>query len=97
MSVLDSNNNGYIDYTEFIAACMQSYSYLNENQLKNAFCYFDKDSSGSISSNELKECLQQADFTMSESVIQELIKEADFNNDGLVSYYKRIFHLLITL
>ena len=24
MSVLDSNNNGVIDYTEFIAACMYS-------------------------------------------------------------------------
>ena len=24
MSVIDSNNNGVIDYTEFIAACMYS-------------------------------------------------------------------------
>jgi len=53
MSVLDSNKNGYIDYTEFIAACLQSYNYLNENHLKTAFSYFDKDSSGTISLEEL--------------------------------------------
>ena len=54
MNVIDSNQNGYIDYTEFIAACLQSYNYLQENHLKNAFMYFDKDGSGSISKDELK-------------------------------------------
>ena len=28
MDVIDSNKNGYIDYTEFIASCLQSYNYL---------------------------------------------------------------------
>ena len=53
MSVMDSNQNGYIDYTEFIAACLQSYNYLKESHLKSAFSYFDKDGSGSISAEEL--------------------------------------------
>ena len=85
MAIIDTNNNGVVDYTEFIAACMQSYNYLNENHLKSAFSYFDKDSSGTISSDELKECLQYADFTMPESTILNLIKDADTNKDGLVS------------
>jgi calcium-dependent protein kinase len=54
MSIMDSNKNGYIDYTEFIAACLQSYNYLKENHLKTAFSYFDKDGSGSISLDELR-------------------------------------------
>ena len=57
MAVIDSNQNGYIDYTEFIAACLQSYNYLQESQLKTAFQYFDKDGSGTISKDELKQCL----------------------------------------
>jgi calcium-dependent protein kinase len=57
MRVMDSNNNGYIDYTEFIAACLQSYNYLKESHLKTAFGYFDKDGSGTISREELKQCL----------------------------------------
>lgn len=28
MSVMDSNRNGFIDYTEFIAGCLQSHNYL---------------------------------------------------------------------
>ena len=39
--VIDSNQNGYIDYTEFIAACLHSYNYLHENHLRSAFSYFD--------------------------------------------------------
>ena len=57
MSVMDSNHNGYIDYTEFIAACLQSYNYLKESHLKSAFSYFDKDNSGTISLEELSSCL----------------------------------------
>ena len=66
MSVIDSNQNGLIDYTEFIAACLQSYNYLKENHLRAAFSYFDKDDSGTISKEELRQCLQSDDFTLSE-------------------------------
>ena len=31
IKVIDSNNNGVIDYTEFIAACMNSKEYSQEN------------------------------------------------------------------
>jgi calcium-dependent protein kinase len=55
--VMDSNRNGFIDYTEFIAGCLQSYNYLKENHLKTAFSYYDKDSNGTISLEELKQCL----------------------------------------
>ena len=41
MHIIDSNQNGLIDYTEFIAACLQSYNYLQENHLRSAFAYFD--------------------------------------------------------
>lgn len=40
--MLDINNNGYIDYTEFLAGCMKSKIYLKEDHLKIAFSYFDK-------------------------------------------------------
>lgn len=79
---MDSNRNGVIDYTEFIAGCLQSYNYLKENHLKSAFTFFDKDSSGTISKDELKACLQSEDFTMNEDMVDELLKEADKNEDG---------------
>lgn len=85
MSIMDSNKNGYIDYTEFIAACLQSYNYLKENHLKTAFSYFDKDGSGTISLEELKQCLQNEDFTLPEEMIAKLLQEVDINNDRMVS------------
>jgi len=66
MSVIDSNQNGLIDYTEFIAACLQSYNYLQESHLRTAFAYFDQDNSGQISQAELRTCLASDDFTLSE-------------------------------
>lgn len=57
MRILDSNKNGMIDYTEFIAGCLQSYHYLNEKHLRVAFNYFDRDHSGTITYEELKQSL----------------------------------------
>lgn len=31
--LMDSDGSGFVDYTEFIASCMQSYVYLNESNL----------------------------------------------------------------
>ncbi len=39
---VDTNNNGFIDYTEFIASCMKAKIYLNETFIKEAFDYFDR-------------------------------------------------------
>lgn len=82
MNVIDSNQNGLIDYTEFIAACLQSYNYLQESHLRSAFAYFDQDNSGTISADELRMCLQSDDFTLSEEQIQQLLEGVDTDGDG---------------
>lgn len=86
MAVMDANQNNLIDYTEFIAACLQSYNYLKENHLRSAFTYFDKDGSGTISQDELKICLQGEDFTLTEDQISKLLEGVDQNNDGQIDY-----------
>ena len=86
MSVIDSNNNGVIDYTEFIAACMYSQDYTHEKQIKQAFQYFDKDNSGTITADELRHCLQSEDQTLTDNDVDKLIQEVDENNDGVIDY-----------
>jgi len=39
---LDMNGNGYIDYTEFLAASMNQEVFLKEENVRQAFSYFDK-------------------------------------------------------
>jgi Ca2+-binding EF-hand superfamily protein len=47
-----------------------------------AFTYFDKDGSGTISKDELRQCLQNEDFTLNDEMVVHLLSEADINNDG---------------
>ena len=42
MIKLDTNFNGFVDYTEFLAGCMKSKIYLKEEYLMKVFSYFDK-------------------------------------------------------
>ncbi len=86
IQLMDTNNNGSIDYTEFIAGCMQSYVYLKENNLKQAFEYFDKDGNGTITLDELKESLWSDDMLLDEEEIENIIKTIDKNQDGMIDY-----------
>lgn len=54
IEMMDANQNGKVDYTEFIAACMNGYNYLREKHLQSAFLYFDKDNNGSITRDEFR-------------------------------------------
>lgn len=47
-SKIDCDGNGYIDYTEFVAAAMDLNDLLTEEKLQRAFDMFDQDKSGSI-------------------------------------------------
>ena len=75
-----------MDYSEFIAACLESHNYMKESHLRQAFSYFDKDNSGTISRNELRTCLQGEDFLLSEEEINNLLKDVDQDGDGEVDY-----------
>ena len=55
---VDIDGSGRIDYSEFIAATASQVNLLSVVKLKEAFHFFDKDNSGSISTEEIKEILR---------------------------------------
>lgn len=55
---------------------------MSKEKLKSAFKMFDKDNSGSISKEEIKETLGQLD----EKLVDEIIREVDENDDGEISF-----------
>jgi len=52
---VDIDNNGAINYTEFIAATLNQEKFVNENKkIKDAFQVFDKDGDGKIDEEEMR-------------------------------------------
>jgi len=80
---LDSSHTDEIHYSEFLAAMVSSRIAIHDDLLKGAFRRFDTDNSGYISVNNLRETLGDS-FEGAE--VEELLKEADFNKDGKISY-----------
>lgn len=80
---MDTDKSGVINYTEFIASTIDQKVYLKEEKLYEAFRAFDKDGSGKISINEVKEILK---IQESESNIDEVMKKYDENGDGEIDY-----------
>ena len=81
MKEVDTDNNGFIDYSEFLKANLDARKVLSSENLKQAFRMFDRDNSGTISANELKMVLQ-GDMESDENVWQEIIQLVDQNGDG---------------
>ena len=84
---IDSDNNGYIECEEFVRAAIDKEMFLNENFLKFAFRYFDKDNSGEISYDEIEEVFKSSvqDGNVKES-LSKIISEVDTNGDGIISF-----------
>ena len=57
LNAADFDGNGSIDYNEWRSATLKFNSKLSASRIKEAFEFFDKDGSGSISTAELKEAL----------------------------------------
>merc|ERR1712100_341817 len=89
LMILDTDDSGNIDYTEFIAATMTTRQYLKKEVMWAAFGTFDKDGDGTITKAELAQMLKGGCEGNSDSVwksVDSIIKEVDIDGDGLISY-----------
>jgi len=79
---VDVNNNNVINYTEFLAACLEAQGDLAEYRIAEAFDLLDSDDSGYISRDNLRAILGEH---VEEKYIDRLIEEADFDGNGKIS------------
>lgn len=84
--ILDFDKNGQINYTEFLAAAFDKRKLLNNEKIQHAFKAFDKDGNGRITPSDLKEIIGGELPDDNLEIWEELIKEADQNGDGEVSF-----------
>ena len=84
MADCDSDGSGFIDYSEFLTACIDWDSSLNEHRLQAAFRAYDTDNSGTISAAEIKALLQSED-AVDDQVWESILKDADTDGDGVIN------------
>jgi calcium-dependent protein kinase len=83
-SQIDVDQNGKIDYTEFIAATVQESNYNKKEKIFEAFSMFDKDNSGFITKDEILTALKAQ--KSQEKEIEKYIQDVDKNGDGKIDY-----------
>ena len=82
------DNNGYIEYEEFVRAAVSKEKFISENVLRYAFRYFDKDNSGEITFDEIEEVFKQSvsDKEKAHDSLKKIISEVDTNGDGVIDF-----------
>ena len=83
---VDTDQSGYIDYTEFVVASMNEKALMTNERLAGAFKMFDKDGSGTISPSEIKAVLTAGEAKIPQMVLDKILKQVDANGDGQISF-----------
>ena len=84
---VDTDNSGFIDYSEFVVAATSQNTLTSQEKLRAAFKMFDKDGSGIISADEIREVLCFGGTnSLSEEQVDAIIKQVDENGDGEIQF-----------
>jgi Ca2+-binding EF-hand superfamily protein len=83
IKVIDNDHSGEIDFTEFLRSVMYDKTLLTEENVRNAFYYFDKDHNEKIEKEELFDWLNE-EAVIPVNIVEELIQQADINGDGFI-------------
>ena len=84
---VDVDDNGTIDFPEFLTMMARKMKDSDsEEEIKEAFSFFDKDGDGYISAAELRNARTNLGEKVTDEEVDEMIREADIDGDGKVSY-----------
>ena len=97
---MDTDNSNSVEFEEFLSSFVNKEYMLTENNLNLAFSHFDKDNSGKLSSNEIKNLLGVVkNDEHGNKFVLDIIKEVDRNGDGEISLeeFKDLMKKIVTL
>lgn len=80
---LNTANHDRVNYSDFLAAMLASRIELNQNHLRSAFDRFDRDGSGVITIQNLRDVLGS---THNGVKVEELLAQADLDKSGKISF-----------
>ena len=85
-SLLDGDNNGFIEYEEFLRACVDKKEILTESNLKYAFKFLDHDGSGKLNVQKIVFSFMNKENKMFEISISKDISDFDEDGDGEINF-----------
>lgn len=96
MEGVDTDKNGAINYTEFIAATLNKILINDKSKIEKAFKVLDKNGDGSINATDLAQILSGDKLQFFDAnIVKEILDECDLDNDGHVTFEE--FHRWVTM
>ncbi|XP_022143145.1 calmodulin-like [Momordica charantia] len=93
---VDVDGNGTIEFGEFLNLMVTKMKECElEGELRETFKVFDKDQDGYISPFELKAVMMNLIERLTDDEVEQMIKDADLDGDGLVNYEEFVRMMLI--
>ncbi|CAK9183396.1 unnamed protein product [Ilex paraguariensis] len=86
MDVADVDGNGVLDCGEFVAVTIHLQRMENDEHIRRAFMFFDKDGNGYIELDELREALADESGETDLDILNDIMREVDMDKDGQISY-----------
>ncbi|KAK4253283.1 hypothetical protein QN277_010607 [Acacia crassicarpa] len=86
IEAVDTNGKGRLNYEEFVAVSLHLKRMANDEHIRKAFSYFDKDGNGYIEPDELRDALMEDGENDCTDVANDIFQEVDIDKDGRISY-----------
>ena len=84
--LLDSDNNGFLEFEEFLRACMDKKKILTKNNLKYAFKFLDKYGTGNLNSQKIISAFVTKPNKILEAVFNKSLNSVDHDSDGIINF-----------
>ena len=95
MAIADADGNGTLEFEELIELMEKNTvktTFLDE--MKKAFCHFDKDGNGYISPLELRKAMLRMKIKLSKVEFVLMLRRVDTDKDGQISFKEFIVMML---
>ena len=83
---LDGDNNGYIEYEEFLRACLDKTKLMTRENLKYAFKFLDKDNTRTLNVNNILNAFVTKPNKEIEAIFMITLNEVDKDGDGIIRF-----------
>ena len=83
---LDGDKNGYIEYEEFLRACIDKTNLMTREKLKYAFKFLDKDNTKTLNAHKILKVFLTKPNKEFEAIFNITLKEVDKDSDGIIDF-----------